>query len=719
MKKYFYLFWIVIWVIAGFGCSNAPDAVSPANESNLQAASDAIHHTWGLWQFSADLEAETLEVVQLRTGNLHLNALPFLEPPPLVNLTLESVEFNGNIIEVDIGLRHPFLGLNEFTGFDVCGILIGNGSITGFEDPDLRMTGEGDTRLLNPDGYSRWWNPAEFPVNNGTIMGYTDGLLGAPDSHADYNSTLNAYKYFCDDLEPNDSLSNITLGNRGMFSAGQKNVRHYSLEIGTAGLIFNYAVDACWKYPTGGSPWTVPDDFPPYANRPEAWRISVTEIENYLWNDGEESGGDLLLQIDVYDWYNTELNSVTVESPGNFDAVTTSTPIGGGDGYSTYGIDIMDATPAPDSIDILISVGCEITGYGGLLPGTPVCAYFMHTSEVTGETPAECGEEVHEFVGEYNVTGVNFPDDHFLGDMTFMEVGPHAGKVLYQYADGRFGVISPEAEDQIMIPFNTESSHYANFNPTVDACPFSGRVFVGVRSYMDIYDSGGNLLGPFYDDGAKVMAAEIDDNGGLWALMRVGDEVRLRHYLYIEEAPYYQLPAAHDTDLSYKYQDSEPDTEFWCGVDMVMDFEKDTMFVFAAIWPPKANSYLITVFDISSGYAVELAERDDIFSGVFSVTPGGVSPFCYGRKADIEIDHSLAEYCRIVVSGIVWKDGAYHLELIRLDDDLTIMDFYDEYTGDDIVDMPLQFIISPLPPHPIIATPTRGMKFMYFHCDDW
>ena len=61
------------------------------------------------------------------------------------------------------------------------------------------MAGDGDMRLLNPDGYSRWWNPAEFP-NNGTIFGYNDGLLGAPDSYADYNNTLNGYKYFCDDL---------------------------------------------------------------------------------------------------------------------------------------------------------------------------------------------------------------------------------------------------------------------------------------------------------------------------------------------------------------------------------------------------------------------------------------------------------------------------------------------------------------------------------------
>ncbi len=82
------------------------------------------HECWGLWQFTADMENQALDFVQLRQGTMHLNALPFLEPPALVYLSLESLEFNGNIIEADIGLRHPFLGLDEFTGFDVCGIFI-------------------------------------------------------------------------------------------------------------------------------------------------------------------------------------------------------------------------------------------------------------------------------------------------------------------------------------------------------------------------------------------------------------------------------------------------------------------------------------------------------------------------------------------------------------------------------------------------------------------
>ena len=377
---------VIIIMLAGLlGCSSSGgESVIPPSENKISAANGESHFPWGLWQFTADPSEGTLDVVQLRTGNFHLNAMPFLEPPPLLNLTLETLKFNGNIIETDIGLRHPFLGLTEFTGFDVCGIFITNGSVTGFGDPDLRMAGEGDTRLLNPDGYSRWWNPTEFP-HGSTMFSYKDGLLGAPDSSADFNSTLNAYKYFCDDLTgPNDPLDKITLPKRGMFSPGQKNIRHYTIDMGSM-LIFNYAVDANWVFPSGQAPWHAPDDFAPEANRPEPYRIEVTETDNTLWNDGTGSGGNLSLSIDVYDWFNAGLNKVKVDSPGNFDPVLSSTPVGGGDGFSTYQIDITDAGPASGSIDLLITVESEVVGYQDMLPGKPVSAYFVRTSQVSGE----------------------------------------------------------------------------------------------------------------------------------------------------------------------------------------------------------------------------------------------------------------------------------------------------------------------------------------------
>ena len=424
------------------GCSgggnlpSSPDIGAPKEN----ASTERSHYSWGLWQGVIDPEAQTLEFAQLRTGDFHLNALPFLEPPPLVNLTLESLKFNGNMIDADIGLRHPFLGLTEFTGFDVCGIFITNGSISGFSDTGIRMAGKGDTRLLNPDGYSRWWNPAEFPHGN-NMSSYKDGLLGATDSYADYNSTLNAYKYFCDDLLPNDSPDKVTLAKRGIFSAGQKNIRHYTIELGTEGLIFNYAVDASWKFPSGQPPWHAPDDFPPDANRAEGWRIIATEAGNTLWNDGTDKGGDLILDIDVYDWFNAGMNTMRVESPGNFPMVESATVIGGGDGYSTYEVEIFGATPAAGQIELLISVISDEADFEGFITGINTTSYFTHTVAVSGESPAGYHwefDDITTFAGvySYDPTSTEFDDispaiiDESDGDISLTWAGTDTNNVI-------------------------------------------------------------------------------------------------------------------------------------------------------------------------------------------------------------------------------------------------------------------------------------------------
>ncbi len=425
---------LVVFSFLILGCSGGVNPLAPDDATSTKI-SNSHHALWGLWQFAADPEAGELGVAQLRTGNFHLNALRFLEPPSNVLLTVENISFFGSTVECDVGLTNPFFGLDRYTGFDVCGIVITDGTVSGFEDSDILMAGEGDTRLVNPDGYARWWNPAEFP-NTVTIFGYKDGLQGTPDEIADYNCTINGYKYFCDDLhDPNDPLSDVVISNRGMFRAGQKNRRHYVVHLGPA-LVFNYAVDACWHHPEGDPPWTVPDDFPPSANRPEAWNISINEIENSLWNDGVGSGGSLRLSVDVYDWFGAGENMVYVESPGNFNASTVgvSPPISCGPCCSTYELDIFTAHPAPDSIDLLITVESDTVGYDGLLPDKPVCAYFTHTSYVALEDSGPyaywpfdegSGDFVEDISGNgYHGTQSNpdnwgTPEEAYLGNSCF------------------------------------------------------------------------------------------------------------------------------------------------------------------------------------------------------------------------------------------------------------------------------------------------------------
>ncbi len=377
---------LMILLVGVIGCSGggmADPSLPPLQE---RVTSDTeTHCLWGMWQFQVKPEAGTIDIVPLRYSDIHLNAMKFLEPPPYVNLNVEQVKFLGGTVECVVNVRHPFLGLNQFTGFDVCGILISNGTQAGFSDTGIVMAGEGDTRLLNADGYTRWWNPVEFPVNNGTMFSYQDGILGQPDSVADYNCTVNGYKYFCDALGVNDSMDSLGIETRGVFSAGQMNSRKYVIDI-SGGLIFNYAVDASWKFPSGTAPWEVPGDFGPGANRPEAYRVNVTETENSL---NPSSGGQLGLEIRVYDWTGAESNEVTIESPGAISPASATSASSVGDGYAIFDVLADDCYPnTTGELDVLISVANEKADYQGFIPGAPITSYFIYKTHVGEDVPA-------------------------------------------------------------------------------------------------------------------------------------------------------------------------------------------------------------------------------------------------------------------------------------------------------------------------------------------
>jgi hypothetical protein len=392
---------VFIMLFLTWGCSsgggNAIAPVAPVEtERPVTGQGNSSHVTWGLYQFIADPVAQTLEATPLRAGNMHLNVLPFVEPPPLVFLTLETLEFNGNIIETDIGLRHPFLGLTEFTGFDVCGILISNGTVTGFQDSSLVHAGApDDTYLMNPDGYSPWWNPLNFPNNPlASIFSYIDGLLGAPDDIANYNSTLCGYKYFADDLAPDDDLDMLTSENRGVFSPGQKNVRHYTIHIGDEGLVFNYAIDANWEFPNTNPPWEAPGSFAETANRPEAYRISVQEVENGLYYiDENTKGGTSTLNVIAYDWQGPDtIESVMIEG-GDLWGWAEETSAFAVDDYSgTFQFEINGedlVTSAP--IDFFITVK-DVDTHSVL---GNICHYnYWGSLEVSSEDPVQYEETI-------------------------------------------------------------------------------------------------------------------------------------------------------------------------------------------------------------------------------------------------------------------------------------------------------------------------------------
>jgi len=370
------------------GCSHAASIVEPASVKSIDATTTQSHCLLGEYTFTCDPVRSQVDISPLRFGSLHLNALKFLEPPVNINLTLEGpIKLNGNILDVDIGLRNPFLAMPQYTGFDVCGIVFSHGSVSGFNDPELVMVGGGDTRLLNPDGFTRWWNPAEFPHGD-TIFNYKDGLLGTPAETSNFNCTINGYKYFANGLGKNDPLTLLDPAKRGMFAAGAKIVRHYTLDI-SGGLVFNYAVDVCWALPQGDPPYKVPDCFPQKANRTEAYNIVVTELMNSLFFNEVAGfgGGNLKLLVELRDHFDSQLNTISGESLVGLPYATGEL-LGGGDDSAFYELEFPGAAVKHSGeVDLLITAQSEALDYSGFLPGKPVCGYFIYRVNVTNKPP--------------------------------------------------------------------------------------------------------------------------------------------------------------------------------------------------------------------------------------------------------------------------------------------------------------------------------------------
>jgi hypothetical protein len=369
----------------------SPPVQNPQSISGIQSSPDAPKHALlGLWTMVLDPLTNSLEPIPMRDAAFHLNALRFLEPPPPVNIFLSNIQFDGEILDVDVQLNHPFPGFPKYSGFDVNGIVIGHGSISGFDDPDILIGGEGNTRLINADGLSRWWNPSEFPYNPEVKMwGYIDGNKGVPNSTAGYNAILNGYKYYADGLGPDDSLSSLDLSMRGVFSAGTGNTRHYKIEMDN-GFVFNYAVDAVWELPVE-DPVIIPDSFPESANRAEPYFLSAQLSVNTLEYDISTGITEGVLGIEVLcaDWFDADKNILRMESPGNFDPVQTSVVTEWSADYPKYYLEVIDPDlSALDPFPVWISAESD-QPYDIFLPGKNAATYLppiiITPSQVQGQ----------------------------------------------------------------------------------------------------------------------------------------------------------------------------------------------------------------------------------------------------------------------------------------------------------------------------------------------
>lgn len=396
MVRQLLLFAIAVVVVGMIGCSGSggdpvgtspepPDLTAAGEQTSELSEPSGGHNLLGYWSILLDEETGVVELVPMRTTGIHLNLVRMLEGGTM-NISLGGKpEIIAGLLHVDVRLQHPFPGKLQFSGFDVKGILISHGSETGFSDPEIRIAGPGETRLINADGFTRWWNPAEF-LNPGWF-GYTPGKLGGPIDPASA-AILNGYKLFADGFSKDAAMSELDPATRALFAAGAINTRHYVISL-AGGAYFNYAVDASWDTPDPNPPVNLPEDFPINANQPEPWFIEVTETNNTLWYEDTEHGGNVNYDLVVHDWQGVDdIGTLTFECPGLF-SFTAEEPLSTTSHTASYHFDaILPEIASTDPLDVLITV--EVPGdYQTALTGVdkPLCAYHRHLTLVSDENP--------------------------------------------------------------------------------------------------------------------------------------------------------------------------------------------------------------------------------------------------------------------------------------------------------------------------------------------
>jgi hypothetical protein len=208
---------------------------------------------------------------------------------------------------------------------------------------------------------------------------------------------MNGFKYFADTLTPTAQLETLSQTDRGAFRAGKSNIRHYTISLKT-GVIFNYAIDASWAAPTKKPP-TVPDDFPPQANQLDPWRIVIVENENSLYYlSPTMQGGQLVLDIHVYDWQSPlpeseggTVKRVVLEWPNLFYP-TEAEYVSNEGSYALWRVTlspIAGALMSTDPVEYLVwAESTDGAGYQGLLsPDDALIASNRYSATVSGDNP--------------------------------------------------------------------------------------------------------------------------------------------------------------------------------------------------------------------------------------------------------------------------------------------------------------------------------------------
>ncbi|MCX6646192.1 MAG: hypothetical protein NTY09_07535 [bacterium] len=348
---------------SGGSVSVTSPSSDPSQPQISQDRNDSSRYLLGYYTISIDSETGAADIVPLRTTQFTANVLRILQPPanPVNLVSVQALDISHiaeGYIEVNFGIRHPIPGNPISRAFDLRGILISNGTKASVHDPTAIYADVDETRLVNADGYTRWWNAQEF-TSFECLFGYTKGQMGFP---VYPTATLNGYKYYSSAFDYDEPVWELDPASRGTFESGTAVLKRpmfiqFAMNCDKPDFTFNYAIDFSWDLPDkSGAPNYPVDSFPLTANMAEAYCVSVLQGESTAWyQDSTSSGGEINLGIRVYDWQAVadpkgvanEIDSIWLESPalnGPIDVMPTATVLPDGPTSSVFEVSLGNLT---------------------------------------------------------------------------------------------------------------------------------------------------------------------------------------------------------------------------------------------------------------------------------------------------------------------------------------------------------------------------------------
>ncbi len=418
---------IILTLLLACGCSGqnnstaVPDLPSSNEDPSLSEISRAQNSSsrvlLGFYEVQVDSSDGTVEVIPLRGVDFNMNIAHFLAPPysPTQLITikiLQGTNFFAGYIDIDLAITHPFPGINMYKIFDTRCILMSDGTKTSDHDPDIRFgaSENNEMYMLNPDGYTRWWNATEFtdPLPLLSYKPYAIGTLPFP------NATLNPYKYYADVLTLDSDVADLPPETRGVFSNSLvPHSRHFKIQFpmvdGNPVYKFNLAVDASWAMPDpSGAPGYPVESFPPDAQTQEAYHAVLDTSETDASYIEGTPAGSVRLSIEIYDWQGLanpdgvpgEISAIWIESPvlsSPVDILPIATASPGSQTTSS----VFDVELGPGYLNLTEPgtfrvLGCiesaDPTTYipqivGGenyIYPEGPLASYFMGEVKISG-----------------------------------------------------------------------------------------------------------------------------------------------------------------------------------------------------------------------------------------------------------------------------------------------------------------------------------------------